>query len=185
MVQPTREDALNAVRTLLSHLGEDPDRLGLRDTPRRVVDALREMTSSPEYNPTAFEEPGADEIVVVRGIRFSSLCEHHLIAFSGTACVGYLPNGKVLGLSKIPRVVEKYARRLQLQERLCGQIATEIGEVTGARGVGVVLSAAHQCMACRGVRQPDAEALTSSMLGVFREDGDARRELMSLMGFNK
>lgn len=181
----TREDALSAVRTILSHLGEDPDRPGLVDTPRRVVDALKEMTTSPDYTPTAFEEDGADEIVVVRGIRFSSVCEHHLIAFTGTACVGYLPNGKVLGLSKIPRVVEKYARRLQLQERLCRQVAEEIGEVTGARGVGVVLSASHQCMACRGVRQPDAEALTSSMLGVFRDNGDARRELMSLMGFNR
>lgn len=181
----TREEALNAVRTILSHLGEDPNRPGLVDTPRRVVDALKEMTASPDYTPAAFEEEGADEIVVVRGIRFSSVCEHHLIAFTGTACVGYLPNGKVLGLSKIPRIVEKYARRLQIQERLCRQVAEEIGNVTGARGVGVVLSASHQCMACRGVRQHDAEALTSSMLGVFRDNGDARREIMSLMGFNR
>jgi GTP cyclohydrolase I len=181
-MRTTRDEALNAVRILLSHLGEDPNRPGLRDTPRRVVDALLEMTSSPDYSPTVFEEQNADEIVVVRGIRFSSLCEHHLIAFTGTASVGYLPNGRVIGISKIPRIVEKYARRLQLQERLCRQVAEELESVTGAVGVGVVLTAEHQCMACRGVRQPDAETLTSSMRGVFRDNPAARAELLSLLG---
>lgn len=181
----TEEEARNAVTTLLRWVGEDPNRDGLQDTPRRVVTALREMTT-PKHRvenllSVTFEDR-CDEVVIVRGIRFSSLCEHHLLPFSGVADVGYIPeHGRVVGLSKIPRAVVALAAGLQLQERLTRQIAEAIQEYVHPLGVGVVLRAVHQCVACRGARQPDAEMVTSTVLGVFRENPGTRAEFMMLL----
>jgi GTP cyclohydrolase I len=177
------QEAEDAVRTLLSSLGERVEREGLKDTPARVVRALREMTSGYEVDPrevlsrTFAEE--CDEVVVVRDIAFTSLCEHHVLPFTGTADVGYLP-GKVVGLSKIARLVDCFARRLQIQERLTRQIAVALMEHLGARGAGVILRAHHACMGCRGVLKPRTEMVTSCMLGVFRDDRGARQELLAL-----
>lgn len=175
----------DAVRVLLSMIGEDPTREGLRDTPKRVVKALREMTVGLSQQPsdvlgTIFNEH-SDQMVVVRGIRFSSLCEHHLLPFHGTATVGYVPNGRVIGLSKIPRLVQVFAKRPQVQERLTNQIAEALQECLGCRGVGVVIKAHHACMGCRGVVQPDAEMITSALSGVMREDSAARAELLRFL----
>jgi GTP cyclohydrolase IA len=172
----------DAVRRLLEYVGEDPTREGLLDTPKRVVKAFREMTEGLLIDPrsclgTVFNET-SDEMVVVRGIRFSSMCEHHLLPFTGTAAVGYVPDNKVVGLSKIPRLVEAYAKRPQVQERMTNQISNTLIEVLKPLGVGVVVKAHHSCMGCRGVRQPDAEMITSSMLGCMREDPSSREELL-------
>ena len=174
-----REEALEAVRTILSYLGEDVHREGIRETPRRVLDSLREMTRSPEFTATTFEE-ASDSLVLVRGIRFSSLCEHHLLPFMGEACVGYIPRGRVIGLSKIPRLVEKFSRRLQLQERLGNQIADTLAELVGSPDVYVQLRAQHLCMACRGVEQLDSDTITSVVKGVFRNNSEARQEVITL-----
>jgi len=174
-----------AVRLILETIGEDPDREGLRDTPDRVIRALREMTSGLHVDPesvmgTVFNEV-SDQMVVVRGIRFSSLCEHHLLPFIGTATVGYVPNNKVIGLSKIPRLVNVFAKRPQVQERMTNQIAEALMRCLSPLGVGGMIKAHHACMGCRGVLQPDAEMVTSAMLGCLREDASARNELLSLM----
>lgn len=174
----------DAVVRILEHIGEDPNREGLRATPDRVVRAFSDMTSGYGADPalvlaTVFEER-CDEMVVVDGISFSSLCEHHLLPFTGTAVVGYVPDGKVVGLSKIPRLVEAYARRLQVQERMTTQIADSLNEVLAPKGVGVVVRAHHSCMGCRGVRQAGATMITSAMLGLFREDDRARAEFLQL-----
>lgn len=175
---------LDAVVRLLEHVGEDPTREGLLATPGRVVRAFTEMTAGYGLDPaeilaTVFDED-CDEMVVVTGIRFSSLCEHHLLPFTGTAVVGYVPEGKVVGLSKIPRLVHAFARRLQVQERMTGQIAQALNEVLAPKGVGVVVRAHHSCMGCRGVQQPDAQMVTSSTLGLFRDDPRARAEFLAL-----
>lgn len=175
-----------AVRVLLRHMGENPDRPGLIDTPRRVAKAMREMTVGYQENPQdilsrVFDEP-CDEVVIARGITFVSVCEHHLLVFSGTADIGYLPNGKVVGLSKIARLVDCFSRRLQIQERMTRQIADSISSYLGAQGVAVVVRAGHSCMACRGVRKPGTEMVTSCMLGVFRDKPEARAEFLSLVG---
>lgn len=180
---PTEQDAAAAVDTLLRFIGEDPTREGLRDTPRRVAKAMREMTAGTGTDPaatlgTTFGET-CDELVVVRGIEFASLCEHHLLPFVGTATVGYLPGERVVGLSKIPRLVQSVAGRLQLQERLAIQIADAMQAVLAPRGVGVILRARHSCMGCRGVRQPNAEMVTSAMLGKVRESDSLRAELLA------
>lgn len=169
---------------LLRYLGVDPDSPGLKETPRRVVAALEEMTVGYKEDPkvllsTVFDED-YDEIVILKDIPFVSLCEHHLLVFSGTADVGYLPGGKVVGLSKLARLVDCFARRLQVQERLTKQIAEAIQEHLGAKGVGAVIRASHSCMACRGVRKPGATMITSAMLGVFRENPAARAEFLDL-----
>jgi GTP cyclohydrolase I len=174
-----------AVRLILEAIGEDPDREGLRNTPDRVIRALREMTSGLHVDPesvmgTVFNE-ASDQMVVVRGIRFSSLCEHHFLPFIGTATVGYVPNNKVIGLSKIPRLVNVFAKRPQVQERMTNQIAEALMRCLSPLGVGVMIKAHHACMGCRGVLQPDAEMVTSAMLGCLREDASARNELLSLM----
>lgn len=174
-----------SVRNLLMVVGENPEREGLRETPRRVVKSLLEMTAGYRQYPaeilsTTFDEP-TDEIVLVQGIRFTSLCEHHLLTFVGTAAVGYLPGKRVVGLSKIARLVECYARRLQVQERMTRQIAEAIQKHLDPLGVGVVVKAHHSCMGCRGIRQQDAEMMTSSMLGSFRENSDTRSEFLSLL----
>ena len=175
----------DAVVRLLEWIGEDPKREGLADTPKRVVKAFREMTSGLGVDPvsvlgTVFNET-SDQMVVVRGIRFSSMCEHHLLPFIGTAAVGYIPDGKVIGLSKIPRLVEVFARRPQVQERMTNQIAETLMASLSPQGVGVVVKAHHSCMGCRGVRQPDAEMITSCVLGCMKDDQSARAELMEFI----
>lgn len=175
----------DAVVRLLEWIGEDPSREGLRDTPRRVVKAFREMTEGLGRKPadvlgTVFNE-SSDQMVVVTGVRFSSLCEHHLLPFTGTATVGYVPDGRVIGLSKIPRLVEVFARRPQVQERMTNQIATGLMEHLAPKGVGVIVKAHHSCMGCRGVKQPDAEMVTSCLLGCVKDSAAARSELLSFV----
>lgn len=182
----TDEDSgpTEAVRRLLQFVGEDPTREGLLDTPGRVVKALGELTSGYAQDPATilertFDVP-FDEMVVVTGITFTSLCEHHVLTFSGTVDVGYLPSDRVVGLSKIPRLVECFARRLQVQERLTTEIAEAMNDQLNPSGVGVVVRARHSCMGCRGVRQPSAEMVTSKLLGQMRDDARARSEFLAL-----
>ena len=175
----------DAVVRLLEWIGENPLREGLLDTPKRVVKAFREMTAGLHQTPadvlgTVFNET-SDQMVVVRGVRFSSLCEHHLLPFIGTAAVGYVPNGRVIGLSKIPRLIEVFAKRPQVQERMTNQIAQALMEHLLPNGVGVVVKAHHACMGCRGVRQPDAEMITSCMLGCMKDNPASRAELMEFI----
>ena len=176
-------EAERAVETLLRWVGEDPRRDGLADTPARVAKAFREMTSGYLEDPAeilsrTFEET-SDEMVILRGITFQSMCEHHLLPFLGTATVGYLP-GKVVGISKLARLVNCFARRLQIQERLTRQIADAVEKHLEARGVAVVIRAQHLCMACRGVRQMESEMVTSAMLGTLRTDATSRAEFLRL-----
>lgn len=172
------------VRALLRFIGEDPDRNGLRDTPARVVRALREMTAGYQQDPAEILsrtlDESHDEMIVLRGVSFHSLCEHHLLHFSGSATVAYIP-GKVVGVSKLARLVECYARRLQIQERMTQQIAQAVQEHLQAVGVGVVIKARHLCMGCRGVQQSGAEMITSCMLGALREQPETRAELLALL----
>lgn len=181
-----RVEAIGAVEKLLHLIGEDPTRDGLRDTPKRVVKALLEMTSGYREDPakilsTTFAEKH-DAMVLLKGIRFQSLCEHHLLPFVGVAHVGYVPHERVVGLSKLARLVSCYAKRLQVQERLTDQIAGAIMEHLKPLGAGVVVSSSHSCMAYRGANQPDAEMITSSMLGVLRDKPEARAEFLRLIG---
>lgn len=174
------------VREMLVELGEDPDREGLVDTPRRVADAMQWLLGGSACWPEevvggALFEEQHDEMVLLRDIPFFSLCEHHLLPFFGVVHVAYLPNGRVVGLSKVPRLVDVYTRRLQLQERLTREIADALQSVTGAQGVGVVCSARHLCMEMRGVRRTGVETVTSTMLGAFRSDSRTRNELMELI----
>jgi GTP cyclohydrolase I len=176
-------DAEEAVATLLRFIGEQPERDGLRDTPARVVKAWREMTAGYAEDPAeilsrTFDE-SSDELVILRGISFYSTCEHHLLPFYGQAVVGYLP-GKVVGISKLARLVECFAKRLQVQERMTRQIADAVETHLEARGVGVVLRAHHLCMGCRGVRQEETEMVTSAMLGTLRTDATSRAEFLRL-----
>ena len=176
-------DAERAVVALLTLIGEDPQRDGLLDTPKRVIKAWREMTAGYQEDPAeilsrTFEET-SDELVILRGVSFHSLCEHHLLPFQGTASVGYLP-GKVVGISKLARLVHCFARRLQIQERLTRQIAGAVEEQLEARGVGVLLRARHTCLGCRGVRLPGAELVTSTLLGTLRSDASGRAEFLRL-----
>ena len=176
--------AEEAVATILRFVGEDPSRDGLLDTPSRVVRAWREMTAGYSEDPaeilgTTFEET-CDEMVVLSGISFYSTCEHHLLPFYGHVSVGYLP-GKVVGISKLARVVNCFARRLQIQERLTRQVADAIETHLEARGVAVVVRAHHLCMGCRGVRQPESDMITSAMRGVLRSDAIARSEFLRLI----
>jgi GTP cyclohydrolase I len=179
----TEQAPEDAIVRVLTWLGEDPRRDGLRDTPARVLKAFREMTAGYHESPvdilTRQFDVGYDELVIVRAIPFWSLCEHHLLPFSGDAVVGYLPSDRVVGLSKIVRLVECFARRLQVQERLTVQIADALMTHLVTRGAGVVLRARHACMEVRGVRAP-ADTVTSAMLGVFRDDAKARAELLAL-----
>jgi GTP cyclohydrolase IA len=175
--------AESAVATLLRYIGEDPTREGLAETPARVVRAWREMTSGYDQDPAeilgrTFEE-SSDELIILRGISFYSTCEHHLLPFYGEACVGYLP-GKVVGISKLARLVHCFAHRLQIQERMTAQIAGAIEKYLKARGVGVILRAHHLCMGCRGVRQQDTDMVTSAMLGMLRSDATSRSEFLRL-----
>jgi GTP cyclohydrolase I len=174
------------VRRLLDALGEDPDREGLRDTPRRVEQSLRFLTSGYRTDIDAVINNALftvdySEMVIVRNIDFYSLCEHHLLPFFGRCHVAYLPNRKVIGLSKLPRLVDVFARRLQVQERLTSQIADTIKEKIEPLGVAVVMEATHLCMSMRGVEKQNSLTVTSSMLGVFREDARTRHEFLELI----
>src|SRR5271170_2653538 len=180
----SRRAAEGAVRTLLRWAGEDPRREGLRDTPQRVVDAYRDWYSGYESDPAeylrrTFEEVGGyDEMIVLRDISFESHCEHHMAPIIGRVHIGYLPASKVVGISKLARVVDGYARRLQVQEKLTAQIAGCINEVLKPRGVGVVIDAVHQCMTTRGVHKRGVSMITSKMVGTFRADASTRAEFL-------
>jgi GTP cyclohydrolase I len=176
------------VRVLLRWAGDDPAREGLHETPARVARAFEEWFAGYAEDPasmlhrTFMETEGYDEMVVLRGIEFVSHCEHHLAPILGRAHVGYLPQSRVVGISKLARVVEAYAKRLQIQERLTAQIANAIETVLQPRGVAVVLEATHQCMATRGVCKPGVSMVTSRMTGVFKSDGMTRREFLAMIG---
>ena len=185
--RPDRAEAENAVRTLIRWAGDDPDREGLLGTPDRVVRSYEEFFSGYDQDPIdilkrTFEETdGYDEMVILRDIRLESHCEHHIVPILGTAHVAYLPNRRVVGISKLARVVEVYAKRLQIQEKLTAQIANTIQEVLQPKGVAVVIQAAHQCMTTRGVHNPGVTMVTSRMLGVFRSDEVIRKEFLALV----
>jgi GTP cyclohydrolase IA len=186
--RPTRAQAEAAIRTMLRWAGDDPDREGLRETPARVARAYEDWFSGykedpEEYLSRTFEEvEGYDDMIVLKDIRFESHCEHHLAPIIGRAHVGYLPINKVVGISKLARVVEAYARRLQVQEKMNAQIARCIQKVLEPKGVAVVIEAAHQCMTTRGVHKHGVSMVTSTMLGDFRKNPLTRREFLSVIG---
>jgi GTP cyclohydrolase I len=177
-----RDAAERAVADLLRALGEDPGREALRETPRRVAAALGELLRPVAFRATSFPNEGYDELVVVSGIAFTSLCEHHLLPFTGVAHVAYLPDERIVGLSKLPRLVELHSRRLQVQERLTVEIADSLEGELRPKGVGVVLEAHHACMGLRGVRQPGAVTTTSALRGRVRDDPRTRQEFLELIG---
>lgn len=188
MNRPTRDrlriEAL--IRELLEALGENPDREGLRRTPHRIAKLYDELLAGHDQDPRKLINEAVfsikyDEMVVVRDIEFHSLCEHHLLPFFGRAHVAYVPSDRVVGLSKIPRIVDMFARRLQVQERMTRQIAELLNEVLTPRGVGVVVEGQHMCMAMRGVGKQNAGMVTSAMLGSFRDDARTRSEFLSLL----
>jgi GTP cyclohydrolase I len=187
-VPPSREEAEAAIRLLLRWAGDDPTREGLRDTPARVARAYEDWFSGYRDDPEEFllrtfeEVEGYDDMVVLKDVRFESHCEHHLAPIIGRAHVGYLPVNKVVGISKLARVVDAYARRLQVQEKMNAQIANCIQKVLEPRGVAVVIEAAHQCMTTRGVHKPGVTMVTSTMLGDFRSNPLTRREFLSVIG---
>ena len=185
--RPSRSDAEAAVRTLIEWAGDDPDREGLLDTPGRVVRAYEELFSGYESDPReylerTFEEvAGYDELVVLRDIRVVSFCEHHMLPFLGKAHVGYLPSDRVVGISKLARVVHGFARRLQIQEKLTSEIAGAIHDILQPRGVGVVIVSEHSCMTMRGVNTPGSRLTTSSLTGVIRDDPRTRQEFLEFV----
>ena len=185
--RPTREEAEAAVRTLLLWSGDDPDREGLVDTPARVARAYEEFFAGYEVDPVdmlarSFEETdGYDEMVVLRDIRLESHCEHHVVPIIGRAHIAYLPAGRVVGISKLARVLEAYAKRLQIQEKLTAQVANVINDVLKPKGVAVVIEAAHQCMTTRGIHKPGVSMVTSRMLGAFRDNPETRREFLAMI----
>jgi len=178
--------ARHAVRALLSALGQDPDSERLRDTPRRVADAYAELLTPEPFTLTTFpNDEGYDELVLARDLPFQSLCEHHLLPFHGVAHIGYLPAGRILGLSKLARVVEQFARGLQVQERLTKQIADCLDAHLHAKGVAVVLEAEHLCMSLRGVRAKGSRTITSALHGLHRDDPATRHEFFALTGVHR
>ena len=185
--RPSREEAEDAVRTLLRWAGDNPSREGLAETPARVARAYEEYFRGYGEDPvslleTTFEETdGYDEIVLLRDIRVESTCEHHMAPIIGHAHVAYLPRRRVVGISKLARVVDAYAKRLQIQEKMTAQIANTIAEVLQPRGVAVIVEAQHQCMTTRGVHKPGTMLVTSRMLGAFRDNPETRRELMAML----
>jgi len=188
LVRPTREEAEGAVRTLIRWAGDDPDREGLLATPGRVVRAYEEWFSGYKDNPRdylkrTFEETGGyDEVVVLRDIRFESHCEHHMAPVIGRVHIGYLPRNRVVGISKLARLVDVYARRLQIQEKMTGEIAACLDAVLKPHGVAVVTEATHQCMTTRGVHKTGVTMVTSRMLGVFRDHAETRQEFLAAIG---
>lgn len=185
--RPSREEAESAVRTLLRWAGDDPAREGLLDTPARVVRAYEEFFSGYGLEPrdilarTFGEVDGYDEMILLKDIRFESYCEHHMVPIIGRAHVAYLPNERVVGISKLARLVDAFAKRLQIQEKMTVQIADTLMEVLQPKGVGVILEAAHQCISTRGVHKPGVGMVTSRMLGTFRTDPSTRREFLALV----
>src|SRR5215469_4514058 len=188
MSKPTREEAEKAVQTLLRWAGDDLGREGLAETPARVVNAFEEWFAGydqdpEEYLTRTFEEiEGYDDMVILKDIRFESHCEHHLAPIIGHVHVGYLPTNRVVGISKLARVVEAYAKRLQVQEKMNAQIANTIQKVLQPKGVAVVIEATHQCMTTRGVHKNGVTMVTSTMLGDFRRNSDTRREFLNIIG---
>ncbi|MFL6857066.1 MAG: GTP cyclohydrolase I FolE [Allosphingosinicella sp.] len=186
---PVPDDVADAVRTLIRWAGDDPEREGLLDTPARVARAWKEYARGYEEDPAyhlsrTFDEVGGyDEIVLLKQIPFQSHCEHHLAPIIGTASIAYLPRSRVVGISKLARVLHGYARRLQVQERLTAQVADCICEHLQPQGVAVVIEASHACMTARGVQTPGVMMTTSRMMGVFRDDERSRREVLALMGY--
>ena len=186
--RPSRDEAEAAVRTLLQWAGDDPTREGLVDTPKRVAKAFEDWFSGYDQDPEAYlsrtfeEVAGYDDMVILKNIRFESHCEHHLAPIIGRAHVGYLPTSRVVGISKLARVVEAFARRLQVQEKMNAQIAHCIQKVLQPKGVAVVIEAAHQCMTTRGVHKTGVTMVTSTMLGAFRDNSDTRREFLAVIG---
>jgi GTP cyclohydrolase I len=186
--RPSREEAEAAVRTLIRWTGDDPDREGLLDTPERVVRAYEEFFAGYDQDPVeilsrTFEETaGYDEIVALRDVRLESHCEHHMVPIVGKVHVAYLPRNRVVGISKLARVVDMYAKRLQIQEKLTAQIANCIEEVLEPEGVAVIIEAQHQCMTTRGVHKPGVTMVTSRLLGAFRDNPESRREVMAVLG---
>ncbi|MGH8779818.1 GTP cyclohydrolase I FolE [Paraburkholderia sp.] len=187
-VRPTREEAEDAVRTLLRWAGDDPLREGLIDTPARVVRSYEEFFAGYAVEPrdllarTFSEVDGYDEMIVLKDIRFESYCEHHMVPIIGRAHVAYLPAHRVVGISKLARLVDAFAKRLQIQEKMTVQIADTLNEVLQPKGVGVILEASHQCMSTRGVHKAGVAMVTSRMLGTFRTDPSTRREFLSIVG---
>lgn len=185
--RPSRAQAEAAVRTLINWAGDDADRDGLFETPARVVRAFEEYFKGYAEDPEDFlsktfeEIEGYDEMIVLRGIRFESHCEHHMAPIIGRAWVAYIPNGRVVGISKLARVVEVYAKRLQIQEKMTAQIANAIDNVLKPQGVAVVLKAEHQCMTARGVMKPGTDLITSRMLGIFRDNSITRQEFLAMV----
>ena len=186
--RPSRKKAEDAVATLLLWAGEDPRREGLRETPKRVAAAYEDWFSGYKDDPVKFlertfeEVDGYDEMIVLRDISFESHCEHHMAPIIGVAHVGYLPSNKVVGISKLARVVETFARRFQVQEKLTAQIANCIEDILKPRGVGVVVDATHQCMTTRGIHKAGVSMVTSQMLGAFRKDARTRAEFLRMIG---
>jgi GTP cyclohydrolase I len=184
----TQADAESAVRTLIRWAGDDPDREGLLGTPERVARAYREFFRGYATDPTSilkrtFEETdGYDEMIVLRDMRFESHCEHHMAPIIGRAHIAYLPRNRVVGISKLARLLDVYAKRLQIQEKLTAQIANTLNDVLQPRGVAVVIDASHQCMTTRGVHKPGTSMVTSRMLGAFRTDPSTRREFLAIIG---
>jgi GTP cyclohydrolase I len=183
---PDRADVEAAFKTIIRWTGDDPERDGLIETPARVTRAFEEFFAGYAQDPVeilqkTFEEiEGYDEMIVLRGIRFESHCEHHMAPIIGQAWVGYVPSGRVVGISKLARVVEVYAKRLQIQEKMTAQIANTINDVLKPQGVGVIIKASHHCMTTRGVHKPDSDLVTSRMLGCFRENPLTRQEFLSM-----
>jgi GTP cyclohydrolase I len=185
---PSREEAEEAVRILLRWAGDDPSREGLRETPRRVVNAYTEWFAGYKEDPEAFlertfsETEGYDEMVVLTDIRFESFCEHHVAPIIGRAHVAYLPDRRVVGISKLARLIEVFSRRLQIQEKMTAQIANALDRVLQPKGAAVIVEATHHCMTTRGVHKPGVTMVTSRMLGAFRNDQATRREFLAMVG---
>ena len=186
-IDPSREEAMQAVKTLIAWAGDNPNREGLIETPKRVVDAYKEFFEGYKMNPDeilskTFEEvEGYDEMVIIKNIRLESHCEHHIVPILGIAHVAYMPNKKVVGISKLARLVDVYAKRLQIQETLTAQIAETIQRALDPLGVAVLIDASHQCMTTRGVHKPESSTVTKRMLGVFKTDENIRSEFMELI----
>ena len=191
VIKPSREEAEEAVRTLICWTGEDPDREGLIETPKRVVKAYEEFFEGYDMDPEevlqkTFEEvQGYDDAVIVRNIRVESHCEHHIVPIIGVAHVGYIPNNRVVGISKLARVIEIFGKRLQTQETMTAQIADTIQKVLEPKGVAVVVDASHQCMTTRGIHKTESSTITSRMLGAFRDNPETRSEFMNLINSPK
>ena len=185
--KPSREEAMDAVRTMIAWAGDDPNREGLLETPKRVIKAYEEFFAGYDMDPDeilnkTFEEvAGYDEMIIIKDIRLESHCEHHMVPILGKAHLAYIPNNRVVGISKLARVVDVYGKRLQTQETMTAQIAESINRVLQPKGVAVVVDAGHQCMTTRGIHKTNATTITSQMLGVFRSDYRTRSEFMNLI----